>query len=274
MEYKNFIETALMQSTEIAKEKFGKVGNSTKPTDNNQVLTEADLLIGSHIIKLIEETYPNHNIIDEEAGVINKNSEFTWVIDPIDGTSNFAAASPLFGIFLGLLKDNQPYAGGAALPYFNEIYSAQKGNGAWCNGKEMKVSKEDRLLSSLVVYSLNGYQNQPEKTHWECALLEQIVLNIRNLRATGGAFDPAMVIKGTYGAGMHLGTSIWDVAAIHCIIEEAGGTVTDFFGTPFDYSDHLSNYKKPYPICAGAPQIHKQLQTIISNYLKEHPYNF
>ncbi len=272
MNYQDFIKQTLHEAAQIAKDKFGKVDSSIKPTDNNQVLTEADLFIGSYIIKQIEKTFPSHNIIDEEAGVINKNSEYTWVIDPVDGTSNFASASPLFGIFLGLLKDNQPIAGGAALPYFDEIYSAEKDVGAFCNNKPIRVTQEERLLSTLIVYSLNGYQNHPERTHWECGLLEQIVLNIRNLRATGGGFDPAMVARGTYGACLHMGTSIWDVVAVHSIIEEAGGTVTEFFGQPFDYSDHLTNHKKPYMICAGAPQIHRQIQEIISTYTQKHSF--
>lgn len=266
MEYKKFIVGALEDASKIALKYFGKVSGVTKPEDNNQVLTTADLAIGKKIISLIQKKYPAHNIIDEEAGVIDNKSEFTWVIDPIDGTSNFAEGVPNYGIILGLLKDGAPIAGGVALPPFNEIYFAEKNCGAFCNNKKVLVSKETKLLSSLLVYKIDGHRENPEKTREECGLLADIVLNIRNLRISGSVFDAAMVAKGKFGAYLNLTSKIWDNVGAHILIEEAGGVYTDFFGKPMDYSNPVSRSEQNFTWCATTPELHKQIQEIINKF--------
>lgn len=139
VEYIKFIEETLKEVSVIAKESFGKVSGITKEGDNNQVLTETDLKVGQTIIEKIKKEFPAHNIIDEEAGVIDNGSNLTWVIDPIDGTSNFANGVQTFGIMFGLMENNIPIAGGIALPAFSEIYVAGKNKGAYCNGEKIKV---------------------------------------------------------------------------------------------------------------------------------------
>lgn len=135
MEYQTFIEGLLKQAAELASKQFGNVKGWAKHGDNQTVLTETDLAVGRLITSSVQSAHPDHNLIDEEAGVVNKGSRYTWVIDPIDGTSNFAAGSPLYGIMIGLLDNNLPIAGGFALPSLNKIYSASKGNGAVCKAK-------------------------------------------------------------------------------------------------------------------------------------------
>src|SRR5260221_373099 len=129
MQFQKFITQTLTVATDIANTHFGKITSVTKPEDNNQVLTETDIEIGQRIISEIEKTFPEYNIIDEEAGVIDKHSNYTWVVDPIDGTSNFAKGVPTYGVMFGLLYEDRPIAGGIALPAFNEIYTAEKGQG-------------------------------------------------------------------------------------------------------------------------------------------------
>lgn len=266
MEYTNFLKNSLSQASKIALDKFGKVTGVSKEEDNNQVLTETDLTIGKFFIEQISSSYPEHNIIDEEAGVTNKNSDCTWVIDPIDGTSNFANGVPLFGIIVGLIYKDQPLAGGVSLPYFQEIYTAERGQGAFCNGERLKVTTEGSLLNTLVGYGIDGHQENPNITKKECALLSEIILNVRNLRSSGCVFDGMMVAKGKFGAYHHRNTNIWDVVGMQVIIEEAGGIFTQFNGNPMNYSNHLERVKDNYPFCTGAPKIHSQLQKIIQNY--------
>src|SRR6266404_8064062 len=103
MKYQTFITTVLQEASKIANEKFGNVTAIIKGGDSNQVLTEADIAIGAHIITKIKKEYPDYNIIDEEAGGLDNKSEFTWVVDPIDGTSNFAHGVGMFRIMIGLL---------------------------------------------------------------------------------------------------------------------------------------------------------------------------
>jgi len=262
-QYQEFILRSLEAASKIANDQFEKVLGKTKAGDNSQVLTKTDLAVGSLLIKKIGEAYPEHNIIDEEAGIINNHSEYTWVIDPIDGTSNFAEGVPLYGIMIGLLHENRPTAGGIALPAFSEICVAEKGKGAWCNNKRLAVTKETNLLSTLVAYGIDGHMENPNFTKAECRLLGEIILNVRNIRSSNSAFDVVMVAKGKYGGFLNRTSKIWDNTAQQILIEEAGGIYTDFFGGPIDYFNPLSKSKVNYTFCAAPPALHKQLQAII-----------
>ncbi len=272
MKYKKFVISGLEEASKIASRNFGKVVGTTKPEDNNQVLTETDLEVGKVLVERVLKKFPKHNVIDEEAGVIDNGSEFTWVIDPIDGTSNFAAGLPLYGIMMGLLENDQPVVGGVALPAFNEIYFAAKDQGAFCNGKRIRVTKEKELSKSLVCWGIDGYQNNPDKTRRECQLLAEIVLRIRNFRSSNSIYDGMMVAKGVYGAYLHTNYAVWDIVAKQIIVEEAGGLCTDFWGKKIDYAKVTKVFKKKdrvFTSCAAAPELHEQLQKIIRGFDKE-----
>lgn len=261
--YQKLIFSILKSASSIANNQFGKVAGITKVGDNNQVLTETDLAIGEFLISQIRQFYPKHNIIDEEAGTIDNKSEYTWVIDPIDGTSNFAQGIPLYGIMIGLLREDKPIAGGIALPAFSEICVAEKGAGSWCNNERLNVTNDANLLSNLVAYGIDGHRENPDFTIEECRLLADIILNIRNIRSSNSAFDVVMVAKGKYGGFLNRTSKIWDNVSQQILIEEAGGIYTDFFGDPIDYSNPLSKISENYTFCAAPPALHKQLQTII-----------
>jgi len=181
-------------------------------------------------------------------------------------TSNFVQGVPTYGIMIGLLKDDKPYAGGIALPYFSEIYTAFKGKRAFCNRKKIKVSDEKNLLNTLVAYGIDSHQENPELTRKECEILADIILHIRNLRTSNSAFDMAMVAKGKYAAYLNKKHRLWDNVALQIIIEEAGGLFTDFYGKPVNYHKPLTRVTDNFTICAAPPQIHKQLQDIIRKY--------
>ena len=265
MQYQSFVTNVLEQAANIAKEQFGKVKTSTKTNDNNQVLTETDLQVGELLVQKIQEKYPSFNIIDEEAGVIDHQSEFTWVIDPIDGTSNFANGIPTYGILLGLLQNGNPLAGGMVLPSFDEIYYAEKNQGAYLNQQRIQVTKSDKLLDNLLAYGIDGHQENPQLTIQECDLLAQIILKIRNLRTSNSAYDFAMVAKGAYGAYLNQTSKIWDNVAPQIIIEEAGGIYTDFKGQALDYSNPLTRVEQNFNMLACASSLHQQILEIIKN---------
>ena len=264
MNYKDFIENVLQGASKIALEKFGEVTGTTKGDDNNQVLTEADLAIGKFIVEKIQNQFPDYNIIDEEAGIIDNNSEYTFIVDPIDGTSNFANSVPAYGIMLGLLRDNISIAGGFVIPPSKEMYIAEKGQGTYLNGQRVLVTKEQKLLNCLVAYGVDGRQGNPEFTRKEARLVGEIILKIRNLRTSGSEpIDVGYVASGRYGARLNQNCKIWDVVAPQIITEEAGGIYTDFWGEPIDYTNPLSKTELNFTCCAAAPVLHKQLQEII-----------
>ncbi|MFZ2025512.1 MAG: inositol monophosphatase [Microgenomates group bacterium] len=264
-DYKNFVIEILKKASDIAKNNFGKVSGTSKSNDSNQVLTKTDIEIGKLIVSSLYKKYPNHNIIDEEAGIIDNKSQYTWVVDPIDGTSNFANGIPTYGILVGLLDGDTPLIGGVSMPEYSEIYFAEKGKGAFCNEEALHISTENKLINTLVAYGIDGHQENPNITKDECDLLSEVVLNIRNLRASNSVFDYMMVAKGKYGAYLNRTSKIWDNVAPQLIIEEAGGIYTDFFGKPIDYSNPLGKEKQNFTFCAAAPNLHKQLQLIINS---------
>jgi myo-inositol-1(or 4)-monophosphatase len=261
--YSSFLQNILEQASWIAGQNFGKVSGYNKSADNNQVLTDTDIEIGKVIIAAIQETYPSHNIIDEEAGVIDKGSQFTWVVDPIDGTSNFANGVPTYGTMVGLLDGATPIAGGLGLPSFQEIFLAEKGQGATCNGEKVRVSEEQTLLKCLVAYGIDGHQEDPQYTFDECHQLAQLVLGIRNLRSSNSVFDITMLAKGKYGAALNRTSKIWDNVAQQILVEEAGGIYTDFTGQPMDYSSPLSRAEQNFTYCAASPALHAQVQALL-----------
>lgn len=263
-DYKDFLTEVLNNASNIARSNFGKVSGIVKTGDSNQVLTQTDIEIGKLIVSSISKSFPSHNIIDEEAGIIDNKSSYTWVVDPIDGTSNFANGIPTYGILVGLLDKNIPIVGGVSMPEFSEIYFAEKGKGAYCNGEKLKVSTENILINALVAYGIDGHQENPRLTGDECALLSKIIVQIRNLRSSNSVFDYMMVAKGKYGAYLSRTSKIWDNVAPQLIIEEAGGIYTDFFGKIIDYSDPLKKANHCFTFCAAPPTLHSLLQTIIN----------
>lgn len=265
----DFITAVLSDAAVIANANFGKVSGTVKPEDNNQVLTDTDIEIGELIVSRIQDQYPEWSIIDEEAGVIDNGSIYTWVVDPIDGTSNFANGVHTYGVMIGLLKESVPVAGGIVLPYFDELYVAEKGKGTFCNGQKVMVSQESSLLNSLVAYGIDGHQEDPRLTVDETSTLARIILGIRNLRSSNSAYDAALVAKGKYGAWLNRTSKIWDNVAQQIIIEEAGGIYTDFFGNIMDYSNPLSKVNDNFTLCAASPGLHSQLQTIIHQAASE-----
>ncbi len=266
MDYRNFIEESLKEVAEIAKASLGKVASGIKDGNANQVITETDLKIGQTLINKIRNTFPDYNIIDEEAGAIDNKSNFAWVIDPIDGTSNFAAGTPLFGTMMGLLDGDRPIAGGMILPCLSEIYLAQRGQGAYCNGEKIQVSQEKSLINVLVAYGIDSYRDNPAITREECRLVAEIVLSIRNLRTSCSLFDTAMVACGKYGVNVNRTSMIWDNVTPQIIVEEAGGVYTDFFGGKIDYSNPLQKIKDNFTNLSGAPELHKQILKIIEKF--------
>jgi myo-inositol-1(or 4)-monophosphatase len=262
--YRDFITQLLASASAIVLDNFGKVSGTTKAGDPNQVLTVTDLRIGRLVIDEIKRRFPGHNIVDEETGVLHNGSPYTWVVDPIDGTSNFAAGVPLFGIMLGLLHANTPIAGGIALPVFDMICTAVKGEGAWCGTERIAVSTADRLRDSLVAYGIDSSPNNPYATKKECAFLGELVSRIRNLRSSNSAFDVVMVAQGKYGAFLNRTSKIWDIVAPHIIVEEAGGLYTTFDGKPIDYTEPTRKAGANFTVCAAAPILHRELQALLA----------
>lgn len=258
-----FVEDVLREAAELARRYFGRVGGVRKAADPSHVLTEADVEIGRFLVGEIARRYPDHNIIDEETGIVDKSSSWTWLVDPIDGTSNFAAGLPHFGIQIGLLREDVPVLGGIHLPAFDELLVAERGRGCTLNNEPVFVTSTNDLSDVLVAYGIDGHRESPETTQQECAALARIVLSVRNLRASNSAYDAVQVARGRYGAWINKTTKIWDQVPQQIVLEEAGCLYTDIAGNPMDYADPLKRVDDNFTMCAAPPALHEQLLKLL-----------
>ena len=263
MIYQNFLTQTLQGAAKIASEMFGKTTNRQK--SDTSVVTEADLKIGKFLISEIQKNYPSYNIIDEETGVIDRGSEYTWVIDPIDGTINFADGIPLYGIMMGLLKGDEPYAGGIILPFFNEIYTAEKGQGTYRNGQKVEIIDRKDFSMVSVAFGIARFGSNIQEMEKQARWMARIAQEFYTVRNSGSVYDLAAVLRGSAGANLYNGAKIWDILPEHILVTEAGGVSTDLEGKAFDFSECLRKAaeKHHYTSCSGAPRVHKKIQEII-----------
>lgn len=267
MSYKDVVLSLLEKSSSIANNYFGNVDVSIKSGDSNQVLTRADLEIGNYIVTELQKNFPDHNVIDEESGIKDKGSKYTWVIDPIDGTGNFAVGLPLYGIIIGLIENDTPIVGGVAIPYFGQTYFAEKGKGAFRNNQHISVTEKRELLKTLVAYGMDRHQNDPDFTKKEMKILEKIVNNIQNLRASNSVYDAMMVAEGRFGGYVNQSMRIWDIVGPQVIIEEAGGLVTDIEGKPLTYMDPIRKANEHFTFLSSSKSLYPKLLSVIGKSL-------
>lgn len=260
MDYLKFLKKVLLEASDLANKFYGKTTSSLKK--DQSVVTEADFAVGQLIIDEINKNFPTYNIINEETGGTDKKSEFTWVIDPIDGTSNYAEGLPHYGVMVGLFKESDPIAGGIILPAFGKLYLAEKGKGATCNGEKIQVTKEADLANKLIAFGFGYRAHDRTSLIKQTNLVANLLTSFRDIRISNSVFDWLMVAEGKYG-GVLGGGKIWDHVALEIIIKEAGGEYTLFSGEPLNYSGAFDKLNQDYDICAGAPVLHKKLLEII-----------
>jgi myo-inositol-1(or 4)-monophosphatase len=257
-----FIKKLLLRSGEVLKSGFGKVTQYDNKQDQSNIVTESDFKSEKIIREIINQSYPEHNILGEEHGFEDKKSAYTWIIDPLDGTSNYAAKIPWFGILVALVKDGQPILAGAYLPASGDLYLAEKGKGAMKNGASIHVSVENELRNLLICYSLD-YSSDLSKTEHEVQVIKNLVQHCRNLRSTNSCIDFCLVADGRIGAAMNQTMKIWDIAAPQLIIEEAGGKVTDNHGKKIIYQPSPSSLTDNFTAIAANPAVHEQVLQLV-----------
>jgi myo-inositol-1(or 4)-monophosphatase len=262
-----FAADALARAAEIARGYFGHVAGSIKPDDPTQVLTAADLAVGQALVEAVSHAYPDHNVVDEEAGVVDRGSAWTWVIDPIDGTSNFAAGIPIYAILLGLLHEGVPVVGAMALPASGDLFTSARGAGAVKNGAPLgRVDDATPLERRLIGYGIDGDRGAPALTLAEGRLVADLALACVNIRSTGCAYDAALMLEGRLGASMYGLAKAWDIVALHALAVEAGCLATALGGAPLDYSAVCRDPGRRYSWCAAPPGVHAELQAIVERH--------
>lgn len=206
-----------------------------KGGDKRNLVTEVDTLAEKYIVDAIKKKFPDHCFLAEEGGDCGiKPSDFRWVIDPIDGTTNYAHGYSFYAVSIGLMYKNEVLVGVIYAPLLKELFHAGKGLGAWLNKKRLQVSKTSDLETSLLATGFNANErgrNIPIFTH--------ILPKSQGIRRAGSAaLDMAYTAAGRLDAYWELAIYPWDIGAGVILVEEAGGQVTDMHGEPLNLNTH------------------------------------
>ncbi len=251
---KNTLIKATLEAGKILKENFG--GNfkiSSKDVVSNLV-TEIDKKSEEKIFEIIKKDFPGHYILSEEAGALIQESEYKWIIDPIDGTVNYAHAIPLTCVSIALEKSGVIILGAVHNPMSGEFFFAEKNAGAFLNEEKISVSKIGDIRRSLLVtgfpYNSSSFRPDPVSI-----FKKFIMFNVPIRRLGSAALDLCWTACGRFEGFWEYNLNPWDVAAGYLILNEAGGTVTNFKGEKY------SIYNKE--ILATNGLIHKDMLEVI-----------
>jgi len=222
----------------------------------NNLVTEADHASEKAILDIIKREFPDHYILSEEAGAIVQDSNYKWIIDPIDGTVNFAHSIPLCCVSIAVEYNGEIVLASVYNPLMNELFFAEKGKGATLNDKEIKVSKKQNVVNACLVtgfpYTYLDVPNGPLQ------IFEKLIRKGVPVRRLGSAAtDLCWVAAGRFDGFYEHKLQAWDSAGGYLIVEEAGGKVTDFKGNKFSpYQPH---------ILATNGEIHDEMLAVINN---------
>ena len=224
------------------------------------LVTEIDRKAEEMIIGRIRQRYPQHDVLGEEFGAQDLQSEYKWVIDPLDGTTNFTHGLPIFCVSVGLERKGELVLGVVYDPNFDELFTAEKGKGAFLNNRRIRVSTTKKLGESLLVtgfpYDIKSRSDGIVK-HFENFLKEGQAVR----RLGSAALDLCYVAAGCFDGYWENSLNPWDMAAGVLLVQEAGGWVTDFRGFP------TTIYQKPVLATNGV--IHEQMIEVLGRGRKQ-----
>ncbi len=236
-----------MESIEVTEKNF------------NELVTEVDKLSEQEIINHIQKAYPDHSILAEETGHIEGN-QYCWIIDPLDGTTNYVHSFPHFSISIAVKNNDKMEVGLVYDPIRNELFTAARGQGAHMNNRRIRVSECKKLENALIGTGFPYKKKQHIKPYLNT--FESIFLKASGIRRAGSAaLDLAYVAAGRLDGFWEASLKEWDMAAGILLIQEAGGMLSDFQGE--------DNYLFTGNIVAGNPKIHKAIQELVTTSLKE-----
>ncbi|MBM3377921.1 MAG: inositol monophosphatase [Betaproteobacteria bacterium] len=231
--------------------------------DQNDFVTEVDQACEAAIIEILSTAYPSHGFLGEESGLTVGGSkteqapENLWIIDPLDGTTNFIHGMPVYAVSIGLMQKGQITQAVVYDPSRDELFVASKGKGAYVNDRRLRVSKRDRLEESLIG---TGFPfKRQEQIDAYLSMFKQVSSRAAGLRRPGAAaIDLAYVAAGRYDGFFEMGLMPWDAAAGSLLITEAGGYVGNFQGE----ADYLFSEN----IVAANPKVFAALVSVLSAY--------
>jgi myo-inositol-1(or 4)-monophosphatase len=201
----------------------------------HEIVTGADTGAEKIILSLLRKYTPKFEILSEEAGLNNRRSDYLWVVDPLDGTTNFKVHNPLFSVSIALFYKGEPILGVIYAPHLGDMFVAEVGQGAWLNGQRIHVSKTADLKKSFLTYC---YGQEHKHMRRAVELYRYFKMKTVDMRQLGSAaIELAWVAAGRTESIVIPGTRPWDAAAGVLMVTEAGGRVTDFKNKPWRFVD-------------------------------------
>jgi myo-inositol-1(or 4)-monophosphatase len=251
---------AALQAGALQKERYGQPHEVEKKGEIN-IVTEVDKACEALILGLIRERFPGHDIVAEESDLARTGAEYVWFVDPLDGTTNFAHGYPCFCVSIALARGEEVVAGVVYDPLREELFTAERGSGAWLNGRRMRVTQTAALIDSLLVtgfpYDLRDDVFQALRVFY------RFMSEARGIRRDGAAaIDLAYVAAGRADGFFEERLHPWDILAGGLMVEEAGGRVSRFDGSPLLLSAES--------IVACGPPLHPRMLEVLRD-LREHP---
>jgi|YelNatPaOPRAMG01_1025707.scaffolds.fasta_scaffold00075_41 myo-inositol-1(or 4)-monophosphatase len=240
----------------IVREGFGKQLKIEYKTNETNLVTDIDKASEKLITDFIKKKYPTHKILAEESGESGSSSEYLWVIDPLDGTTNFAHKLPIFSVSIGLQKNGETIAGVVYDVMRDIVYSSELNSGSFANGEKLMVNQNDLIGHSVLVtgFPYNVAEN-PDNVIQKFAAVIKASRAVRRLGSA--AIDFCYVASGVFDGFWEVSLFPWDMCAGKLIVEEAGGLVTNFSG------NKINIYSKQ--ILASNGKIHKSLMEILNS---------
>ena len=236
------------------------------------LVTEADRASEKLVVERLQSRFPQHGIVAEEGGGHTSPSDYRWYVDPLDGTTNFAHSLPIFNVTLALERAGEMVVGVVFDPIRQEMFTAERGSGAWLNNRRIRVSSVSRLDSSLLC---TGFPTRRRHLNVNVHFYHQVAMATHGVRRTGSAaIDLAWVACGRLDGFWEFGLKPWDMAAGRLLVAEAGGRVSDMRDRPHDFSSphlladngHLhgqiveifgevfaGRYRVPLPVISSSP---------------------
>ena len=199
------------------------------------LVTEVDVEVERMFRALVAERFPDHDVLAEEMGQTRTGASHRWVFDPLDGTTNYAHGIPIFCSTLALEIDGQPVVGAVYDPNRRELFTAERGVGAWLNGDPLRVSSSSTLVDAVLVTGFPYDIREPKRMEEILSVFTGVLGHARAIRRLGSAaIDLCWVAAGRMDAFWEQALHAWDVMAGGLIVQEAGGQVTGIDGAPWD----------------------------------------
>lgn len=251
---------AAQAGAEVLRHYFRRSDLKVETKKGYDLVTQADHESERQVLKILQTAFPGHRVLAEESGWSAEQGEFSWFVDPLDGTSNFSQGLPTFCVSIACRRGEELQAGVVLDPQGDNLFTAERGGGAFWNGEVMKVASRETLDGAFLA---TGYPFKArESLDLYLKVFRDVLLRARGIRRCGSAaLDLAYTAAGVYDGFFEFRLSPWDFAAGALLLEEAGGKITDLDGG--------AGYFRGGNLIAGSQGVHRQLLAVANDHVDE-----